>query len=890
MVNFVMTRIIFLFLIYLVYSQTIHLRTKKIDTDIEKSFNELDYQELLQKYQKYTFLQKTIPKQQLILTFKDQISKDFIQENLKISSISYLPENSFLLFTNAQELLKITKEMNNLKWIGHFKPSYKTLLNYSKLPKNVNFNHKVNFYLITLKDCSNEFIIWKNYLKEIYQDDIILQMINSEKFYLQISLKNINQVLEFFKDQEEIHWIEKELEFTTNNFAAHSITQDGIPYSGKTPLWDKGLTGNDQIIGIGDTGIDHDMCFYNDPSIPIPINKIDFRHRKIIGYFTVKVVQADGSIKETNTKDYPSGHGTHTTGSIAGKVFYNDSQRVQQLQDYNGMCPNSKIIFTDLMGDDNGLTIPKSLYSEYFPIPYNGGARIHSNSWGCAFPITCNYDCNCIFTINYPELGIRVGDPVDENMCQQVFGRSCCKYCNQYSSQTSEVDKFVHEKDDMVIVFAAGNTGHFSNSGTVSAPATCKNCLSVGASQTSNKNFMDAINHIDLQEVLNILKLPSVEACCSFTHSDSTYQKRVREACCPQAQKDKFKDTNLFNENNMAFFSSRGRTWDNRFKPEIVSPGFQVQSTHSDGNITSFQCGVSQPALGNDASILSMKGTSMATPIVAGSAGLVREYLFKGYYPTGTPNNNNSMISPSSALVRGMIIHSASPLNGNLDYDYHGNLLDLSKEKYPNHYTGYGLVTLKNVLKFNDSTFNLYLNDRIWISNLETQKFCFQMNDKTSFRVTLIWTDSPSSLASDKSLINNLNLIVYNERSRLFGNGEYDDVNTVEQVTISSLEKDQIIPVEVKGYIPDGKIKYSLIVTGNFKQISDCTPQVFNPSNYSILINFIGLIAFSTILLSILIGIIVYIYIQRRKEEDLPKLDLTQDTTPQDDIIYYENN
>lgn len=877
-----------LFFIFL-KSQIIHLKSKQIDTTLEKSFSEVELQEILQKYEKYSFY-KNVPKQQMILTFKDQVTRDFIQEKFKVSSVFYLPDSSFLIYKNGKEILEMMKEVDGLQWVGHFKSSYKTLLNYSHLEKNLHSKFKVNLFLITLNDCSKEFLLWKEYLISNYQNQVTLQMINSEKFYLSVPLGMIDSVLEFFKDQEEIHWIEKELEFTSNNFAAHSITQDGVPYSGKTPVWDRGLTGEGQIIGIGDTGIDWDMCFFNDSSVPLPINKIDMRHRKIVGYYTVKVVQADGTIKETNTKDYASGHGTHTSGSIVGSVMHYDPERMKQLKDYNGMCPNAKVIFTDLMGDDNSLMIPKSLYSEYFPVPYAGGARIHSNSWGCAFPVSCAYDCKCIFTINYPELGIRVGDPVDESMCLKTFGKSCCKYCNQYSSQTAEVDRFVQENDDMVILFAAGNTGHFSASGTVSAPATCKNCLSVGASQTSNQNFMDAINHIDIVEILNILKLPNVEACCSFSHSDASYQKRVREACCPATQKEKFQDKKLFNENNMAFFSSRGRTYDKRFKPEVVGPGFQVQSTHSDGNITSYQCGISQPALNNDASVLTMKGTSMATPIIAGTAGLLREYLIKGYYPSGSPVSNNSMMSPSSALIRGMIIHSTSPLTGSLDFDYHGNLLDLSKEKYPNHYTGYGLVTLKNVLKFKESNFELYLNDRKWISNLETQKYCFQMTQSSSLKVTLIWTDTASSPASEKSLINNLNLIVYNKKTRLFGNGEYDDVNTVEQVVTSLLEKDQIVPVEIKGVVPDGRVKYSLIVTGSFKQVSECTPDVFNPSNYSILMSLIGLSIFGLVSMTIIIGIIIFVYLNRKKDENLPKIDLTQDKTPQDDVIYYENN
>lgn len=38
---------------------------------------------------------------------------------------------------------------------------------------------------------------------------------------------------------------------------------------------------------------------------------------------------------------------------------------------------------------------------------------------------------------------------------------------------------------------------------------------------------------------------------------------------------------------------------------------------------------------GDICGLTSMAGTSMATPIVAGAAAVVREYFFKGYYPSG---------------------------------------------------------------------------------------------------------------------------------------------------------------------------------------------------------------------------------------------------------------
>jgi hypothetical protein len=43
-------------------------------------------------------------------------------------------------------------------------------------------------------------------------------------------------------------------------------------------------------------------------------------------------------------------------------------------------------------------------------------------------------------------------------------------------------DRFVWDHEEFVVLFAAGNDGT-AGSGTVSTPATCKNCIAVGSSE-----------------------------------------------------------------------------------------------------------------------------------------------------------------------------------------------------------------------------------------------------------------------------------------------------------------------------------------------------------------------------------------------------------------------
>ena len=53
----------------------------------------------------------------------------------------------------------------------------------------------------------------------------------------------------------------------------------------------------------------------------------------------------------------------------------------------------------------------------------------------------------------------------------------------------------------------------------------------------------------------------------------------------------------------------------------------------------------------------------MATPLLAGTAALVRQYFTDGYYPTGVQTAGHEFI-PMGALLRAVMINSAIQLTG----------------------------------------------------------------------------------------------------------------------------------------------------------------------------------------------------------------------------------
>ena len=115
-----------------------------------------------------------------------------------------------------------------------------------------------------------------------------------------------------------------------------------------TPLYDHGLTGLGQVVGIIDLAVSVKHCSFYDP-----INPIGYLHRKILAY---------------NAAQGNSTHGTHVAGTVCGDAGAIDNKRGVAYQAL--MVYNSYPAATDT-----------SVYGRFF-LHYTQGACIHTNSWG----------------------------------------------------------------------------------------------------------------------------------------------------------------------------------------------------------------------------------------------------------------------------------------------------------------------------------------------------------------------------------------------------------------------------------------------------------------------------------------------------------------------------
>ena len=283
----------------------------------------------------------------------------------------------------------------------------------------------------------------------------------------------------------------------------------------QTPIWNQGIRGENQIAAVLDTGLDANSCYYNGAALPTTNTwsqangygvATDAAHRKIIAYdFLFSCDQYNGDsdceLPANLTHWDTQGHGTHVSGNILGDSDSNPATFAAQ----DGIAPAAKIVVQDggyrfdICSELPGLGCPVITLDPIFEQARLQGASVHNNSWGD---------------------NEEVPPPEQSN----------------YSARSQDVDRYIWEHRDFLIVYAAGNSGAGNAEFSVGSPSTNKNGLSIGSSRTSATSA---------------------------------------------------------NDNNISSFSSRGWTSDGRIKPDVMTPGCNSAATNN-GNVGgAVNCGAS---------------------------------------------------------------------------------------------------------------------------------------------------------------------------------------------------------------------------------------------------------------------------------------------------------
>jgi len=483
----------------------------------------------------------------------------------------------------------------------------------------------------------------------------------------------------------DVDWIEPKLQPRLHNDKAVLASMMNV-----TPAWKAissgglGLTGAGQVVAVADTGCDKGST---------SDIHADFAGRIKAGYGWT-----NGTFKSSASWADTDAHGTHVCGSVLGSGAQSEGQ-------FRGVAYEAQLVVQGCQEDLGGL--PDNA-QDLFKQAYSQGARIHSDSWGFDSDLAAQYVYDAVYA-----------------------------------------DSYMWTNQNFLALFAAGNDGIDKNKdgvidpGSVTPPATSKNCLSVGAAE----NFRSSGGY-------------------STTTWGGAWGSDYPTA---PIKGDKISGTTT--PQGLAAFSGRGPTEDGRIKPDIVAPGTDIISVRSR---------VAQDdGWGNyNTHYLYEGGTSMATPLVSGAITLIRQWLV----------DRQGIAEPPAALMKALLINGARDMTPG----QYGTGFTQEITARPDRSQGFGHVNLYNALEPGDGTFLVFATNKFATtgSNFTTNIVVGQAN-AGKYVLTLAWQDYPGTSGASKTLVNDLDLTVTSPSGTVYYPNNYgtlDHTNNVEFIEFTASE------------------------------------------------------------------------------------------------------
>lgn len=449
--------------------------------------------------------------------------------------------------------------------------------------------------------------------------------------------------------------------------------------------------GTGELIAFADTGLGT-----GDPAAPHPdfAGRVHAIHSWPIAAGWAAFVRAPDA--DDGGADRGTGHGTHVTGLAAG----DGSMSAGRLR---GIAPGARILMQAIEQYIEPLPawrsqLPPGFYLAGRPLDLRelleqaraAGAAIHANAWGV-------------------------------------------EAAGAYTDDSWECDHFLHAHPESLLIFAAGNAGRDRNrdgrvdGGTLYAPASAKNVLSVGATEGPDAGV-------------------GLRGGWAALDAAGTRFPDPAQRAAPVSG----------NSERLALLSSCGPTLDGRIKPELCAPGTNLAAPRSTAT-SARGWGLANPLPWYQY----LGGTSMATGVVAGAAAVLRQRWRQalGHAPGG-------------AALKALLIHGARPVrrrDGSGDED--------------RHCAGFGRLWLAASLPAVDSP--VLVEDLAGLATGGLREIAWQGPGR--LRAVLCWYDAPGeTLINDLDLV----LVDAGGAVRAWGNhpaggsGSPDRRNTVECIDL----------------------------------------------------------------------------------------------------------
>jgi hypothetical protein len=383
----------------------------------------------------------------------------------------YVAHDGFVIYLTREKfsevLEKWNKEKKFIQWIGKVQPHHKTPKETLELFHEEKSIFHVNFKSDCDESCVNEMNQWIG-------GNGKFKLLTNQLARIEFTSNKEESVKHLLK-QEMVEWIQNAPEYKVFNYAGNSVMQHGYydkPEENRKEIWEQGITGKNEIVTVFDSGLDYDSCYFHEMNKqPPPENSCDQTRTKVIGFFRHEI---EGTSTLTILGDHPSGHGTHVTGSVAAKI---QGDAPTQLKEYQGAAPDAKIVMVSGGEPNNPAAIQfPPRVSDAFKPQFLCDSKIFTNSWGSAN--------------------------------------------DGYDLKAKEYDQHIYNNDEILVLFAAGNSGPAGK--TMGNPAIAKNVLTIGSTQTTPLGRFNSSENFDYQYLTKIAVLQGAlspgQDCCSSSN------------------------------------------------------------------------------------------------------------------------------------------------------------------------------------------------------------------------------------------------------------------------------------------------------------------------------------------------------------------------------------
>ena len=334
----------------------------------------------------------------------------------------------------------------------------------------------------------------------------------------------------------------------------------------------------------------------------------------------------------------------------------------------------------------------------------------------------------------------------------------------------------------MFVAYAAGNAGTDANrdgvvdGSSLDSPGSAKNVLTVGASESGR---------------------PSGGGGKTSTTYGSAWGADYR---VPPISTDLISSSPGGEPQGIVAFSSRGPAADGRTKPDIVAPGTDIVSARSRAS-SDTGWGV----LGSNTNYCFLGGTSMATPLAAGAATLVRQYCVESL----------GMASPSAALLKAALVGGARSLApGQYGTNQFREIPELPR---PNNVEGWGQADVAGTLFPSGEMQAVLLEGPSGLYTGGSNTLMFSVHSNAALTVVMAYSDYPSALSAAFNLVNDLDLVLLDPDGMPYhpnGLDGPDDLNNVEGIDVANAATGRWTLVVSARNVPQGPQPYALYLRG----------------------------------------------------------------------------